>query len=157
MTVRFGTTAPYLYKKPLSQGDIFTSSNLRETGGPPVLLHITLLHSTVLQNQMGQPRVVLYRCNSNTKQSPSIHHNHPNFWTNDAILISFKIYIASNLTNYVTNFSPFNIKKSPIPETPTLSTNADRRTNTNLKKLRDFFILFFIYFFDRLLDDFLYR
>ena len=36
-------------------------------------------------------------------------------------------------------------KKSRIRETPTLSTNADSRTNTNLKRLRDFFlILFFI-------------
>ena len=36
-------------------------------------------------------------------------------------------------------------KKSRIRETPTLSTDADSRTDTNLKRLRDFFILIFFY------------
>ena len=41
------------------------------------------------------------------------------------------------------------IKKSRIRETPTLLTDADSRTDTNLKRLRDLYvyILFFFYFF----------
>ena len=36
-------------------------------------------------------------------------------------------------------------KKSRIRETPTLSTNMDSRTNTNLERLRDLYIyIFFI-------------
>ena len=34
------------------------------------------------------------------------------------------------------------MKKSRIRETPTLSTDADSRTDTNLKRLREFFFLF---------------
>ena len=40
-------------------------------------------------------------------------------------------------------------KKSRVRETPTLSTNADSRTNTNLKRLRDlshYFFSFIIFF-----------
>ena len=36
------------------------------------------------------------------------------------------------------------LQKSRIRETPTLSPNADSRTNTNLKRLRD--LSFFIFF-----------
>ena len=34
-------------------------------------------------------------------------------------------------------FFKVSVKKSHIRETPTLSTDADRRTDTNLKRLRD--------------------
>ena len=42
-------------------------------------------------------------------------------------------------------FFMFLEKKSRIRETPTLSTDADSRTDTNLKRLRDF--IFFNFFF----------
>ena len=37
---------------------------------------------------------------------------------------------------------PKNVKKSRIQETPTLSTDADSRTNTHLKRLNDLYIFF---------------
>ena len=37
----------------------------------------------------------------------------------------------------ITNTFDFSSKKSRIRETPTLSTDADSRTDTNLKRLRD--------------------
>ena len=47
--------------------------------------------------------------------------------------------------------------KSCIQETTTLSTDADSRSNTNLKRLRDLSnIYFFNFFFDRLRNNFLF-
>ena len=47
-----------------------------------------------------------------------------------ATLFSVGIFLPGNSTKIPK-------KKSRIRETPTLSTNADRRTDTNLKRLRD--------------------
>ena len=41
-------------------------------------------------------------------------------------------------------------KKSRIRETPTLSTDADSRTDTNLKRVIDFFFFFFFFFFPQI-------
>ena len=58
---------------------------------------------------------------------------------------SLHLFIGQALTNYYEEmtkkkyFNPFNsiLKKSCIRETPTLSTDADRRTHKNLKRLPD--------------------
>ena len=69
------------------------------------------------------------------------------------------LYILKNRRN-----RHYLLKKSRIWETPTLSTEADSRTNTNLKRLRDLFIYFyflfisfFCFFVDRLRDKFLFN
>ena len=47
------------------------------------------------------------------------------------------------ILNAITFTSGLGLKKSRIRETPTLSTDADSRTNTNLKRFRDLSIYIF--------------
>ena len=54
-----------------------------------------------------------------------------NFKTQKANTVRMQKSAIPDMTNYLNN------KKSRIRETPTLSTDADRRTDTNLKRLRD--------------------
>ena len=55
---------------------------------------------------------------------------------------------------YISAVSTIILKKFRILETPTLSTDADSRTNTNLKRFRDFFVYFFLLQYVALLNMF---
>ena len=52
------------------------------------------------------------------------------------------------------NILEYILKKSRIRETTTLSTDADSRTNTNLKRLRDLSIILYTFFFTGIIFTF---
>ena len=58
-------------------------------------------------------------------------------------------YWQPRLVGALLQTSSDGLKKSRIRETPTLSTDADSRTDTNMKRLRDlsYFFIFFCFFF----------
>ena len=82
---------------------------------------------------------------------PAVKHefNKPGFndlWFNDLIFMTFTFNDPLIQQHLDSTTLGFNNKKSCIRETPTLSTDADSRTNTNLKRFRDLSIFFFLFF-----------